>query len=76
MLASIFICPQHGETWHVESIEIIDTINDEVYPVMVCSLCGNEVRPLIVEGAQACHALTDEEMFWELGASDDDQTET
>jgi hypothetical protein len=71
MFALIYICPTHGETWHVERTETCDTENDEVYEFMVCSICGLEVKPLMRDGVQICHALTDEEMFWEMCACDD-----
>lgn len=73
MFAPIFICPTHGETWHVEHAEEFDTEQDEIYQFIVCQKCGSEVKPLIHEGHHVCHMLTDEEMFYEIQSSGDDE---
>lgn len=65
MFAPIYICPEHGETWHAKIEEIIDTERDSVDEVRVCPKCFREVTPLLHEGQQVLHALTDEEMYWE-----------
>ena len=70
MFALVYVCPTHGEVWHVERTETCDTENDEVYEFMVCSVCGLEVRPLIRDGIQVVHPLTDEEMFLEMCVGD------
>ena len=66
MFAQIYICPTHGETWHVENAEIIDTVNDEVYPIVLCGKCHTEVRPLVHDSRPVYHALSHEDMFWEM----------
>ena len=72
MFAQIYICLKHGETWHVEHIEEIDTEQDEVYQFVVCSKCGSEVKPLLHEGHNVVHVLTDDEIFWEMQSSEAD----
>lgn len=73
MLAPIYICPEHGETWHAERADEIDTQNDDVYTFMVCPKCYREVRPLLQDGHQVFHAMTDEEIFWEMQAAEGEQ---
>ena len=65
MFAQIYICPKHGEIWHTEIIEEIDTKNDEIYAHRVCSYCYSEITEKLYNGKPCLHALTDEEMFWE-----------
>ncbi len=72
IFAPLYKCPNHGEVWHVETVEEIDTINDDVYYFEVCSQCGHAVTPITHEGAPVVHPLTNEEAFWELGESDDE----
>lgn len=72
MIAPIYRCPSHGETWHVECSETCDTENDEVYEIMICSRCGREVSPIVHDGVPVCHILTDEEMFLEMCTDEDD----
>lgn len=73
MFAPIYICPKHGETWHVEHAETIDTDHDEIYEYIVCDKCGSEVKPLLHEGHQVVHPLTDDEIFWELQTDEDEE---
>ena len=43
ILAQIYVCPTHGDVDGVYH-EDIDTENDEIYPVMLCSKgCGHTV---------------------------------
>ena len=72
MFAQIYICPIHGETWHIQQAEEIDTDNDEVYQFMACDKCGSEVKPLLHDGHQVVHPLTDEEMFFEMQSFEDE----
>ena len=65
--APIFICSKHGE---VDGFyyEEIDTENDEVYPMYLCTVegCTRQVDPKLDDnGNQEVRALTDEEMFWD-----------
>ena len=69
--AQIYIgckCPG-GETWHVGIQEEIDTVNDEIYPIPYCTLCGYSgmgLKPKIdTDGSEHWHALTPEEIEWE-----------
>ncbi len=73
MFAPIYICPKCGETWHVEQAEVFDTDQDEIYQFMVCQKCGSEVKPLLHDGHQVVHPLTDEEMFFEMQSGEDEE---
>lgn len=65
MFAQLYNCPTHGEVWHTEIAEEIDTENDEVYPHRVCSCCFSDVTEVLHNGMPCLHPLTEEEMFWE-----------
>ena len=65
MFAQIFRCPKHGEVWHTEIAEDIDTENDDIYAYRVCSSCYSDVTEVRHEGSPVFHPLTDEEVFWE-----------
>jgi len=73
--AQIYVCSEHGETWHPEQVEEIDTQNDEVYHWMRCPVmdCHREVTPLMQDGKLVFHALTGEELFWESCEHDSEE---
>jgi DNA-directed RNA polymerase subunit RPC12/RpoP len=66
MFAQLYHCSNCGRVWHVDQTEVIDTDNDEVYPVAFCSKCGREVFAIFHDGKPALHALTEEEMEADL----------
>jgi hypothetical protein len=65
MFAPIYKCTVHGETWHSQLVEDIDINNDEIYRYLTCPLCHREVKPVLHNGKQVVHILTEEEMYWE-----------
>lgn len=74
MFAPLYHCSKCGDVWQVEHAEAIDTVNDEVYPYTLCMKCHSEVTPVIHDGLTVCHALDEEEMFWEMqGGEDEDE---
>lgn len=75
LFAQIYQCPEHGETWHVETATEVDSVNDEVYEHVLCSRCHRSVTPLLHDGVPVMHPLTDEEAYWEMGGDDDDEEE-
>lgn len=78
MFAQLYKCSKHGEVWHVQTVEEIDTVNDEVYPRSVCSDCHSDVTPILHDGHPTYHALTEEEMYWESSSpffDNDDEEE-
>jgi uncharacterized protein with PIN domain len=75
LFAPIYVCPEHGETWHAESVEEIDSVNDEVYAWHKCPKCHREVKLLVHDGHPAMHPLTAEEAYWETWSEDNDEEE-
>lgn len=75
LFALIYVCPEHGETWHTEYVEDIDTEYDEVYSRVICGQCHHDVKPLMCDGHQVVHPLTDEEAYWETSSPFDDDEE-
>ena len=73
LFAPMYTCPEHGDVWHVDSFEEIDTENDEVYERRLCSKCHCDVTPLLHDGHPVVHPLTDEEAYWETYDADDDE---
>lgn len=71
-LLAIYICPKHGEILEdvVMKSEIVDTVNDEVYPVTYC-ICGSEVHPKIEMGMQCFETVDRERWLWATGFYDD-----
>lgn len=70
LFAPMFHCKQHGDIWHIEEVEEIDTVNDEIYTLKLCPTCHQTVTPLYHEGARVMHPLTDEEVYWEQMSTD------
>lgn len=78
IFAPLYLCPEHGETWHVQIIEDIDTESDSVEVRRVCDKCYRDVKPVLHEGNQVMHALTVEEAYWDnmsFGDEDEDNDE-
>ena len=71
LLAPMFKCPQHGEVWRVETVEIIDTDRDDVNIQVLCGVCYDVVVPFVVDGLPVMHPLTDEQAYWEMMSADD-----
>lgn len=77
LFAPIYVCSEHGETWHAEVVEEIDTDHDEVYQWRKCPKCHVEVKPLLHDGYPVMHPLTNDEAYWESGVGfGDDEDET
>lgn len=76
MFAQVFKCPTHGDVWHVQMVSIADNVNDDVYTIPVCKLCGQECTPVLTGGGiEVWHALTDEEMRAEMEQARDEDDE-
>ncbi len=73
MFAPLYTCPTHGETWHVQRVEEIDTERDDIYEFVVCEKCGHSVTPLLHDGHHVVHVLSDEDMFWEMQSESGDE---
>lgn len=71
MFANLYKCPNCGPTWHVYEYENIDCERDDIEITIHCSDCHAWVQPITKNDLQVVHALTDEEMFWELGGGYD-----
>lgn len=72
IFAPIYVCPEHGETWHAQLVEDIDTENDDVFERRVCPDCPRDVAPLLHDGLQVMHPLTVEEVYWETYSEEDE----
>lgn len=75
IFAPVYVCPEHGETWHAEVMEEIDTDHDEVYQWRKCPKCHSEVKPLLRNGHPVMHPLTQEEAYWDSYSEDDNDDE-
>jgi hypothetical protein len=75
LFAPMYVCPEHGEIWHTDAIEEIDTEGDEVYERRLCTQCHRDVMPLLHDGHPVLHPLTDEEAYWDTYTGDDDEGE-
>jgi hypothetical protein len=69
----MYVCSEHGETWHAELVEEIDTDHDEVYQFRKCPKCHHEVKPLLHDGHPVMHPLTQEEAYWESWSDDEEE---
>ena len=65
LFAAMYKCPEHGETWRTYHTEEIDDENDEVYEHRLCSVCHQDVTPILHDGVPILHPLTDEEAYWQ-----------
>jgi hypothetical protein len=65
LFAPMWNCKQHGDMWHIEEVEEIDTVNDDVYTLKLCPHCHQSVTPLYHDGLRVMHPLTDEQAYWE-----------
>lgn len=74
MFAQIFICPKCGEVWQVSMGEDCG-YHDEIYEIPICDHCYSICQEKVVDGHPVYHALTDEEIYWEQMASDDEDEE-
>jgi hypothetical protein len=75
LFAPVYVCSEHGETWHVEFATEIDSVNDEVYEHHICSLCRRDVVPLLHDGHTVLHPLTNDEAYWETWSKEEDDEE-
>jgi predicted RNA-binding Zn-ribbon protein involved in translation (DUF1610 family) len=50
---AIYLCPNCGEILEDEKTRatVIDTVNDKVFPIEICTRCNLEVRPKLSETA-------------------------
>lgn len=73
IFAPLYQCPKCGEIWHVQTVEEIDTENDEIYLHTICDICHSDVTPVLWDGHPVVHPLTDEELYWESSSDDDEE---
>jgi DNA-directed RNA polymerase subunit RPC12/RpoP len=62
----VYDCFQCGKRLEdqVEQNEIIDTENDEVYHILVCSTCYDEVFPRMIDGKHAMETVDHDRFMW------------
>jgi hypothetical protein len=76
-LLNVYECPNCGEVLsdEVNFYEDVDTENDEVYPVRLCSKCNREVKEKTVEHEgrrlPVLREVDDERARWANGYYDD-----
>lgn len=74
MFAQLYYGCKCGETWQVASHQECDSNNDEVYEILYCTVCNQEVRgeKKDPDGTPHYHALTEWELEGELWNTTDD----
>ncbi|MDO3641952.1 hypothetical protein [Mucilaginibacter sp. L3T2-6] len=72
MFAQIYTGCKCGETWRVGHIQDCDISRDKVYTVLQCNVCfGTNLKPKVSDdGVPHYHALTEEDIFWDIYAAD------
>ncbi len=71
-LFAVYICQHCGEVLEdkVENVENIDTDNDDVWTVKLCS-CGRDVKPKLSNGFQCFETVDHERWLWRQGFYDE-----
>jgi hypothetical protein len=72
VLAQIYICPTHGDVDGVY-YEDIDTVSDQIYPMMLCPFCSCTVAQKKTEDGVPCmREVTEEELAVESMVADEE----
>lgn len=72
-LLSVYVCPKCGEILEdqIETVPIIDCINDEVWEETICQKCNHSVTRKLIDGQVCFQSVDHERWLWATGYYDE-----